>query len=145
MGRFPPLEESDDHADVPQSMQAAPEPAPPCLPTIEHICMQDVFVDDVQSDLPAVAGLTVTGRAVAAFVREAYHLLHQSIIHIEQDNIDFDDEEPVPVPTADGDVDMDAAEASNPSASIGADLYSFPVRPINEEVTYHARQPSMQT
>lgn len=55
-----------------------------------------------------------------AFVREAYSLLRQSIIHVEQDDIDFDEEElegeredrrPARVPDDDSqDVEMTAAE-----------------------------------
>ena len=37
--------------------------------------------------------LTLRAQITPAFVREAYTLLRQSIIHVEQDDIDFDEEE----------------------------------------------------
>ena len=42
----------------------------------------------------AIARANCTSEIVPAFVREAYTLLRQSIIHVEQDDIDFDEEEP---------------------------------------------------
>ncbi|TFK55620.1 MCM-domain-containing protein [Heliocybe sulcata] len=41
----------------------------------------------------AIARAHCTNEIVPAFVREAYTLLRQSIIHVEQDDIDFDEEE----------------------------------------------------
>lgn len=41
----------------------------------------------------AIARANCTSEIVPAFVREAYTLLRQSIIHVEQDDIDFDEEE----------------------------------------------------
>ncbi|KZO90452.1 MCM-domain-containing protein [Calocera viscosa TUFC12733] len=90
----------------------------------------------------AIARANCRDEITPAFVREAYHLLRQSIIHVEQDDIDFDDEEPVPVPNVDGDIDMDAADTQNPSASIGADLYSSPVRPVTTAPTQPPEQPA---
>ena len=51
-----------------------------------------------------------------AIVREAYSLLRQSIIHVEQDDINFDEEEDHVVPNGhaaeDGDETMDSADAA---------------------------------
>ncbi|KAK0206924.1 MCM2/3/5 family-domain-containing protein [Desarmillaria ectypa] len=41
----------------------------------------------------AIARANCTNEITPAFVREAYGLLRQSIIHVEQDDIDFDEEE----------------------------------------------------
>jgi DNA replication licensing factor MCM6 len=41
----------------------------------------------------AIARANCTAEITPAFVREAYTLLRQSIIHVEQDDIDFDEEE----------------------------------------------------
>ncbi|TFY78767.1 hypothetical protein EWM64_g5246 [Hericium alpestre] len=41
----------------------------------------------------AIARTNCTNEITPAFVREAYGLLRQSIIHVEQDDIDFDEEE----------------------------------------------------
>ncbi|OCH88332.1 MCM-domain-containing protein [Obba rivulosa] len=41
----------------------------------------------------AIARANCTNEIIPAFVREAYTLLRQSIIHVEQDDIDFDEEE----------------------------------------------------
>ncbi|KAI0053772.1 MCM-domain-containing protein [Auriscalpium vulgare] len=41
----------------------------------------------------AIARANCTSEITPAFVREAYGLLRQSIIHVEQDDIDFDEEE----------------------------------------------------
>ncbi|KAM6496102.1 MCM domain containing protein [Amanita muscaria] len=41
----------------------------------------------------AIARANCTNEITPAFVREAYSLLRQSIIHVEQDDIDFDEEE----------------------------------------------------
>lgn len=41
----------------------------------------------------AIARLHCTNVVTAQFVREAYNLLKQSIIHVEKDDIDFDDED----------------------------------------------------
>ena len=49
-----------------------------------------------------------------AFVREAYNLLRQSIIHVEQDDIDFDEEELA------GERDR-AADAAQAAAAAGTD------------------------
>ncbi|KAI0254879.1 mis5 protein [Lactifluus subvellereus] len=43
----------------------------------------------------AIARANCTSEITPAFVREAYSLLRQSIIHVEQDDIDFDEEEVV--------------------------------------------------
>ncbi|KAF8213889.1 mis5 protein [Mycena galopus ATCC 62051] len=76
----------------------------------------------------AIARANCTNEITPVFVREAYSLLRQSIIHVEQDDIDFDEEElegergdTRPRPTAgdgddndndddEGDVEMSAAE-----------------------------------
>ncbi|KAJ7498591.1 MCM2/3/5 family-domain-containing protein [Mycena latifolia] len=74
----------------------------------------------------AIARANCTSEITPAFVREAYSLLRQSIIHVEQDDIDFDEEElegergdARPRATAngtddidddDGDIEMSAAE-----------------------------------
>ncbi|EJU01264.1 MCM-domain-containing protein [Dacryopinax primogenitus] len=91
----------------------------------------------------AIARANCRDEITPAFVREAYHLLRQSIIHVEQDDIDFDDDEPAPA-HADGDVDMDGTDAPGPSASIGADLYSSPVRPTAPP-TQAPEQPTVPT
>jgi DNA replication licensing factor MCM6 len=41
----------------------------------------------------AIARANCTSEITPAFVREAFTLLRQSIIHVEQDDIDFDEEE----------------------------------------------------
>lgn len=41
----------------------------------------------------AIARANCTSEITPAFVREAYTLLRQSIIHVEQDDVDFDEEE----------------------------------------------------
>jgi DNA replication licensing factor MCM6 len=41
----------------------------------------------------AIARANCTSEITPVFVREAYTLLRQSIIHVEQDDIDFDEEE----------------------------------------------------
>ncbi|KAH9965760.1 mis5 protein [Russula dissimulans] len=46
----------------------------------------------------AIARANCTSEITPAFVREAYSLLRQSIIHVEQDDIDFDEEEVATVP-----------------------------------------------
>lgn len=67
----------------------------------------------------AIARANCTSEITPAFVREAYTLLRQSIIHVEQDDIDFDEEElegerdkqQAPTDAADSqDVEMSAAE-----------------------------------
>ncbi|THH29676.1 hypothetical protein EUX98_g4528 [Antrodiella citrinella] len=68
----------------------------------------------------AIARANCTSEITPAFVREAYSLLRQSIIHVEQDDIDFDEEElegeredrrPARVANDDSqDVEMSAAE-----------------------------------
>ncbi|KAF8897783.1 MCM2/3/5 family-domain-containing protein [Infundibulicybe gibba] len=67
----------------------------------------------------AIARANCTSEITPAFVREAYSLLRQSIIHVEQDDIDIDEEEPKGTehdggPAADmddtDDVSMSAAE-----------------------------------
>jgi len=55
----------------------------------------------------AIARANCTSEITPAFVREAYSLLRQSIIHVEQDDIDFDEEEAV---TARGDMKPKASE-----------------------------------
>lgn len=57
----------------------------------------------------AIARANCTSEITPAFVREAYTLLRQSIIHVEQDDIDFDEEE------LDGerDANKDAAHATS--------------------------------
>jgi len=46
----------------------------------------------------AIAWANCTSEITPAFVREAYSLLRQSIIHVEQDDIDFDEEEVATIP-----------------------------------------------
>lgn len=69
----------------------------------------------------AIARANCTSDITPAFVREAYTLLRQSIIHVEQDDIDFDEEElegerdkgaPTAAPDAEDsqDIEMSAAE-----------------------------------
>ncbi|KAJ7594179.1 MCM2/3/5 family-domain-containing protein [Mycena floridula] len=63
----------------------------------------------------AIARANCTSEITPAFVREAYSLLRQSIIHVEQDDIDFDEEElegnrPIVAPPADVDADGEGDE-----------------------------------
>ncbi|KAH0587896.1 hypothetical protein H2248_006648 [Termitomyces sp. 'cryptogamus'] len=67
----------------------------------------------------AIARANCTSEITPAFVREAYTLLRQSIIHVEQDDIDFDEEElegergetrPAAATADDEDVQMTAEE-----------------------------------
>lgn len=71
----------------------------------------------------AIARANCTAEITPAFVREAYTLLRQSIIHVEQDDIDFDEEElegereaPNAAPTATSDV-MDEIQDIEMSAA----------------------------
>ncbi|EJD45673.1 DNA unwinding-related protein [Auricularia subglabra TFB-10046 SS5] len=97
----------------------------------------------------AIARANCTQEITPAFVREAYSLLRQSIIHVEQDDIDFDKDDedeqhpPAPLggggpgsdggdddaPDGDGDVPMDAtdyemADESVPQQSAPGDASS---------------------
>ncbi|WRT67336.1 uncharacterized protein IL334_004306 [Kwoniella shivajii] len=58
----------------------------------------------------AIARANCQDEISPAIVREAYSLLRQSIIHVEQDDISFDDDEAVPNGDVDGDAQMDAAD-----------------------------------
>ncbi|WVW82867.1 hypothetical protein I302_104879 [Kwoniella bestiolae CBS 10118] len=60
----------------------------------------------------AIARANCQDEISPAIVREAYSLLRQSIIHVEQDDISFDDDEGVPNGDADGDAQMDAADVA---------------------------------
>ncbi|KAJ7490252.1 MCM2/3/5 family-domain-containing protein [Mycena galericulata] len=77
----------------------------------------------------AIARANCTSEITPAFVREAYSLLRQSIIHVEQDDIDFDEEELEgereavrPKAAADGtdDVDDDEQDIEMSAAEIEA-------------------------
>lgn len=57
----------------------------------------------------AIARANCTSEITTAFVREAYTLLRQSIIHVEQDDVDFDEEEGEAERGANG----DAAQATD--------------------------------
>jgi len=91
----------------------------------------------------AIARANCTSEIKPAFVREAYTLLRQSIIHVEQDDIDFDEEElegeregdrarrVVPDDVEEGqDVEMSAAEMDAMDAmeesSIGVNAFGQP-------------------
>ncbi|KAF9021689.1 MCM-domain-containing protein [Hymenopellis radicata] len=69
----------------------------------------------------AIARANCTNEITPAFVREAYHLLRQSIIHVEQDDIDFDEEElkgereAAPVPSSDQDQDVEMSGINDES------------------------------
>ncbi|KAI0028370.1 mis5 protein [Vararia minispora EC-137] len=78
----------------------------------------------------AIARANCTSEITPAFVREAYSLLRQSIIHVEQDDIDFDEEElrgehpeesarALQEDSQDADADMDV-DADLPSAHAGS-------------------------
>ncbi|OJA15981.1 hypothetical protein AZE42_09797 [Rhizopogon vesiculosus] len=67
----------------------------------------------------AIARANCTAEITPVFVREAYTLLRQSIIHVEQDDIDFDEEEreaPNAAPNATSDV-MDESQDIEMSAA----------------------------
>lgn len=57
----------------------------------------------------AIARANCSNEITPAFVREAFALLRSSIIHVEQDDIDFEDDEDVVAPTGDADLDGDVA------------------------------------
>ncbi|KAA1466637.1 MCM-domain-containing protein [Dentipellis sp. KUC8613] len=72
----------------------------------------------------AIARANCTAEITPAFVREAYSLLRQSIIHVEQDDIDFDEEElegereavqPQQSEQDSQDVEMAAADTTDPT------------------------------
>ncbi|KAL1761521.1 MCM2/3/5 family-domain-containing protein [Schizophyllum commune] len=76
----------------------------------------------------AIARANCTAEITPAMVREAFSLLRQSIIHVEQDNIDFDaedldGEQPEQPAAADGDEDVEMSGATD-----AADESSIPVR-----------------
>lgn len=58
----------------------------------------------------AIARANCTSEITPAFVREAYTLLRQSIIHVEQEDIDIDEEEPNGERGANGNVAQAASE-----------------------------------
>ncbi|WWD09922.1 hypothetical protein V865_008052 [Kwoniella europaea PYCC6329] len=60
----------------------------------------------------AIARANCQDEISPAIVREAYSLLRQSIIHVEQDDISFDDDDTVPNGDADADAQMDAADVA---------------------------------
>ncbi|TFK43789.1 MCM2/3/5 family-domain-containing protein [Crucibulum laeve] len=75
----------------------------------------------------AIARANCTTEITPAYVREAYNLLRKSIIHVEQDNIDFDEEElegergnDRPHATVDGTDDMDEDDIQMSAAEIEA-------------------------
>lgn len=75
----------------------------------------------------AIARANCKEEITPAIVREAYALLRQSIIHVEQDDIDFEDDEDVSgaaaMVTADGeDVEMNGGGASSSSSAQPASL-----------------------
>ncbi|KAL7424232.1 MCM DNA helicase complex subunit mcm6 [Cryptotrichosporon argae] len=78
----------------------------------------------------AIARANCRDQITPAIVREAYALLRQSIIHVEQDDIDFDDDE-----QPGGAMDEDAADAADIAAleaaesSFQAQTSSAPVLP----------------
>ena len=66
-----------------------------------------------------------------AFVREAYSLLRQSIIHVEQDDIDFDEEEAVATrgdiqPKASEDDSQDVAMSGGDDTEMTDPMYAEP-------------------
>lgn len=76
----------------------------------------------------AIARANCTNEITPQFVREAFSLLRQSIIHVEQDNIDFDEEEldgerPEQPPAVDGEEDVEMSAATD-----AADESSIPIR-----------------
>ncbi|KAF8550374.1 MCM-domain-containing protein [Imleria badia] len=88
----------------------------------------------------AIARANCTSEITPAFVREAYTLLRQSIIHVEQDDIDFDEEEGEGERAADGnaapatdgldesqDVEMSSAEIEAMDAAEESSLGLNPV------------------
>ncbi|KAF8640097.1 hypothetical protein AX17_001335 [Amanita inopinata Kibby_2008] len=88
----------------------------------------------------AIARANCTSEINPAFVREAYSLLRQSIIHVEQDDIDFDEEELEARPsdrthsrlaapdTTDTDFDQDVAMSTEVDGTDGTEQSSMPAR-----------------
>ncbi|KAF7775735.1 hypothetical protein Agabi119p4_4128 [Agaricus bisporus var. burnettii] len=73
----------------------------------------------------AIARANCTDKIIPAFVREAYALLRQSIIHVEQDDIDFDDEEDLQARLPNG--QTTDAESQDVQMSSAMDESSVPV------------------
>ena len=70
-------------------------------------------------------------------VREAYSLLRQSIIHVEQDDVDFDEEElegerdtTAPAQSADDDDDVAMAEDTQGEESLPARVRQASAQPL---------------
>ncbi|EIN10502.1 mis5 protein [Punctularia strigosozonata HHB-11173 SS5] len=70
----------------------------------------------------AIARANCTNEITPAFVREAYSLLRQSIIHVEQDDIDFDEEELTGERPGDGRPPAIDGEESQDVEMSGADM-----------------------
>ncbi|KAH8096726.1 MCM-domain-containing protein [Cristinia sonorae] len=71
----------------------------------------------------AIARANCTSEITPAFVREAYSLLRQSIIHVEQDDIDFDEEElegDRPRVANNSNADMDSQDVEMTAAELAA-------------------------
>lgn len=64
--------------------------------------------------------MTCISQITPAFVREAYNLLRQSIIHVEKDDIGLDEEEEVPaeVDRAMANMELDEAQAGHAQLQI---------------------------
>ncbi|KAI0311366.1 MCM-domain-containing protein [Amylostereum chailletii] len=76
----------------------------------------------------AIARANCTSEITPAFVREAYSLLRQSIIHVEQDDIDFDEEE------LEGEREGDARPRTSQEDSQDVEMTAMDTEPTSEEV-----------
>ena len=89
----------------------------------------------------AIARANCTAEITPAFVKEAYSLLRQSIIHVEKDDVNLDEEDDsggaAPAATVEGnaetdgtmDVDMDADGLTSPSRGLGTSHPTIPTSP----------------
>lgn len=78
----------------------------------------------------AIARANCRQEITPGFVREAYALLKQSIIHVEKDDIDFEDEDDEEV---DGDETINGAGAGDPSSTPDAMMRSEETQEQDEE------------
>lgn len=88
----------------------------------------------------AIARANCTAEISPAFVKEAYSLLRQSIIHVEKDDVNLDEEDEDGGAAAVGqsaetdgnmDVDMDADGVTSPSRGPGTSHPTIPTSPVS--------------
>jgi DNA replication licensing factor MCM6 len=93
-------------------------------------CTSEVrLIRNLQLSIPMIFQIT------PAFVREAYSLLRQSIIHVEQDDIDFDEEELRG--ERDGDHQQKTQATESQDVEMSGDI-------VDSEQTYHTDDPNSQ-